>query len=59
VFADREAAALLPVPARYDVPVFKMVKVHRDFNVEVGKALYSVPKVYIGQIRMCGPNRRW
>jgi transposase len=48
VFADREAAALLPVPARYDVPVFKTVKVHRDFHVEVGKALYSVPKAYIG-----------
>ena len=49
VFAEHEAAALLPVPARYDVPVFKTVKVHRDFHVEVGKALYSVPKLYIGQ----------
>ena len=48
VFADREAAVLLPAPPRYDVPVFKTVKVHRDFHVEVGKALYSVPKAYIG-----------
>jgi hypothetical protein len=49
VFAERETAALLPVPPPYDVPVFKTVKVHRDFHVEVGKALYSVPKAYIGQ----------
>jgi transposase len=49
VFADREVAVLLPVPAGYDVPVFKTVKVHRDFHIEVGRALYSVPKVYIGQ----------
>ena len=24
-------------------------KVHRDYHLEVGRALYSVPKVYIGQ----------
>jgi hypothetical protein len=48
VFADREAALLLPTPPPYDVPVFKTVKVHRDFHIEVGKALYSVPKAYIG-----------
>ena len=44
VFADREAGVLLPVPAPYDVPVFRSCKVHRDFHLEVGKALYSVPK---------------
>jgi transposase len=49
VFIEHEAGVLLPVPPPYDVPVFKTVKVHRDFHVEVGKALYSVPKVYIGQ----------
>src|SRR5690348_2501463 len=27
----------------------KTVKVHRDFHIEVAKALYSIPKVYIGQ----------
>ena len=48
VFAEREAGVLLPVPAPYDVPIFKTVKVHRDYHIEVGKALYSVPKVYIG-----------
>lgn len=49
LFTDREAAALLPVPAVYDVPRFATCKVHRDFHIEIGKALYSVPKVYIGQ----------
>jgi transposase len=48
VFTDREAARLLPVPDRYDVPIFKTVRVHRDYHIEVGKALYSVPKAYIG-----------
>lgn len=49
LFTDTEAGLLLPVPAAYDVPVFKSCKVHRDFHLEVGKALYSVPKAYIGQ----------
>jgi transposase len=49
VFAAQELAELLPVPAPYDIPVFKSCKVHRDFHLEVGKALYSVPKAYIGQ----------
>jgi hypothetical protein len=49
VFAQRELIALLPVPGSpYDVPTFTRVKVHRDFHVEVGKALYSVPKEYLG-----------
>ena len=49
VFAEFEAAALLPAPeATYDVPVFARVKVHRDFHVEVGRALYSAPKEYLG-----------
>jgi transposase len=49
VFAEYEAAALLPLPAApYDVPVLAKVKVHRDFHVEVGRALYSAPKEYLG-----------
>jgi len=48
MFDAHEAAVLLPVPPAYDVPVFKTVKVHRDFHVEVGKALYSVPGAYLG-----------
>lgn len=48
VFTEHEATALLPVPDAYDVPIFTRVKVHRDFHIEVGKALYSAPKAYIG-----------
>jgi len=49
VFTEEEAGALLPVPAGYDVPLFATVKVHRDFHLEVGKALYSVPGAYLGE----------
>ena len=50
VFAACEAASLLLLPPGepYDVPVFARVKVHRDFHVEVGRALYSAPKEYLG-----------
>jgi transposase len=48
VFAAGEAAVLLPPSLPYDVPVFTKVKVHRDFHVEVGRALYSAPKEYLG-----------
>jgi Mu transposase, C-terminal domain len=49
VFAAHEAAAMLPVPPRYDVPVFTTVKVHRDFHVEVARSLYSAPQQYLGR----------
>ena len=49
VFARHEAGALLAVPPSYDVPIFKTVKVHRDYHVEIARALYSAPKDYIGQ----------
>jgi transposase len=49
VFAAHEAAALPPLPAAaYDGPVFTKVKVHRDFHIEIGRALYSAPKEYLG-----------
>lgn len=48
VFDEHEAGVLLPVPPAYDVPVFKTVKVHRDYHVEVARALYSVPGAYLG-----------
>ena len=50
VFTDAEQALLLPVPGVYDVPVFKAVKVHRDFHAEVAKALYSLPEQWIGHM---------
>jgi hypothetical protein len=50
VFAEQEAGALLPVPAQpYAVPLYAEVTVHRDFHVQVDKALYSAPKAYLGQ----------
>jgi len=49
VFAEHEAGALLAMPQPYDVPIFKAVKVHRDYHIEIGRALYSAPKEYIGQ----------
>ena len=49
MFADLEAGCLLPVPAPYDVPIFTRVKVHRDFHVEVAKALYSIPEAHLGR----------
>ena len=48
VFAEHEAGALMPLPVPYDVPVLARVKVHRDFHVEVARALYSAPKEYLG-----------
>lgn len=49
VFDADEKCCLLPVPAPYDVPTFTQVKVHRDFHVEVARALYSVPQSWLGQ----------
>jgi hypothetical protein len=49
VFTQHEAGTLLATPPPYDVPIFKTVKVHRDYHIEVARALYSVPKDYIGQ----------
>ena len=48
MFAELEAGCLLPVPESYDQPIFTTVKVHRDFHVEIGRALYSVPEGYLG-----------
>ncbi len=44
VFAEVEAPVLLPAPTeRYDVPLYKTAKVHRDHHIQVAKSLYSVP----------------
>ncbi len=50
VFRAEELALLLPVPnARFDTPTWSEPKVHRDFHVEVDKALYSAPHQFIGR----------
>jgi hypothetical protein len=48
MFNALEASCLLPVAEPYDQPVFTRVKVHRDFHVEVARALYSIPEHLIG-----------
>jgi len=50
VFAEREAALLLPAPAAvYQVPIYAEAKVHRDYHIQVDRALYSIPEHFRGQ----------
>ena len=50
VFAEQEAQLLLAGPqSPYAVPVYAQVKVHRDYHVQVAKALYSIPQHLRGQ----------
>jgi len=48
MFTELEAQCLLPVPEPYDQPTFTRVKVHRDYHVEVARALYSLPEQFLG-----------
>lgn len=50
VFEAEERGQLLPAPdAPFDVPRWSEPKVHPDHHVQVARALYSVPTVYIGK----------
>jgi transposase len=49
MFSELEACCLLPVPQPYDQPIFTRVKVHRDYHVEIARALYSVPEAHLGR----------
>ena len=50
VFAQVEAPVLLAAPTeRYELPLYRSAKVHRDHHIEVAKALYSVPGDLIGR----------
>ncbi len=50
VFRAEEQPLLLPAPgAPFDTPVWSEPKVHRDLHVEVDRALYSVPRAFLGQ----------
>ena len=49
-FRTEEFPLLLPRPgAPFDVPTWSDPKVHRDFHVEVDKAIYSVPHHLVGR----------
>jgi transposase len=49
-FRAEELPLLLPLAsAPFDTPMWSEPKVHRDFHVEVDKALYSVPHLLIGR----------
>jgi transposase len=50
VFAQQEHQHLLAAPRdRYDIPIYRDAKVHRDHHIEIGRSLYSVPGDLIGQ----------
>lgn len=49
VFTAEEQPRLGAVPGPYDTPIFKAVKIHRDYHAEVARALYSLPECWIGQ----------
>ncbi len=50
VFEAEERPLLRPAPAEpYDLPIYRQAKVHRDFHIEVDRALYSVPHALVGQ----------
>ena len=49
VYAREEHAHMLPAPTTpFDVPTWAVATVHPDHHVQVAKALYSVPTLYIG-----------
>jgi hypothetical protein len=48
-FVAEEQPLLLPLPeSPFDTPTWSEPKVHRDFHVEVDRALYSAPHALIG-----------
>lgn len=50
VFAEEEAALLGPAPTGvYRVPIYAQATVHRDFHLQIGRALYSIPQHLRGQ----------
>ena len=52
LFALEEAPRLLAAPVfPYDLPLYASPKVHRDYHIEVARALYSVPGALIGAAR--------
>jgi hypothetical protein len=59
VFETIEKAALKPlVGERFDPPQWDKVKVHPDYHIRFGYALYSVPELYVRkEVDVRGDNR--
>ena len=59
MFDVEEAPKLSAAPTgRYDIPVYRDCKVHRDHHIEIAKALYSVPGDLIGEtVRVRGDTK--
>jgi hypothetical protein len=50
-FESEEQPVLLPAPATgYEIPLWSEPKVARDQHVQIAKALYSVPRHFVGRI---------
>lgn len=59
VFTADEQPRLLPIPSVYDVPVFKAVKVHRDFHAEVARRCTRCPSSGSAPHWTCAPTASW
>jgi transposase len=58
-FETHERPLLQPAPTDiYDVPVWRLAKVHPDHHVQVAQALYSLPTKYIGSQVLTRADRR-
>lgn len=57
-FEAEEQAYLLPPPTeRYDVPLWRDPKVARDQLAQVDRALYSLPRQYVGKVLRARADR--
>ena len=55
----RKPAMLPPPDAPFDVPLWTTAKVHADHHIQVGRALYSVPTLYLHKKSAFAPTRSW
>ena len=59
VFEQSELPLLKPVPEMpFDVPRWTEAKVHPDHHVQVARALYSVPTLYVGKMLRVRVDKR-
>ncbi|MGH7470347.1 MAG: Mu transposase domain-containing protein [Longimicrobiales bacterium] len=57
-FEAEEKPQLLPAPSeRYDIPLWRDPKVARDQHAQVDRALYSLPRPYVGKVLRARADR--